>query len=125
MAHQAVGNQPLILPAPAAAGGGGVAIEVEVLKVTGLNNIPVIQVKASMLPGNVDSPEILFGQGIQDGYATVLQYARRAPNENDTVQIQIHHDGITANGGYWGSGNELDSSTAGSCGKMVGCPAKW
>jgi len=107
MAHQAVGNQPLILPVPAADGGGGIAIETEVLKMTGRSMIPVVQIRANILPGNVDAPEIIFGQAMQATYAQALQVAGRTMNDGDMVQIQIHHDGVTGNGGYWGSSNDL------------------
>jgi len=107
MAHQAVGNQPLILPAPAAGNANGqFAIETEVLKMTGRSMIPVVQMRANILPGAIDNPEVLFSQGIQATYAQALRVTGRPMNPEDTVQIQIHHAGITGNGGYWGSTNE-------------------
>ena len=97
-------NQPVLAIPPAAPQAGPVAIEIQILVPPRRTNIPIVQVLATLLPGRVDDPRILFREALQQGYAAALQQARRPPNPTeDTVQIQIRHEGILANGNMWGT----------------------
>jgi len=94
------GNQPILI-------GNDMAIELSVDARTGrrrsLNNIPVIQVLCSVLPGAVDSPMIIFKECLQRSYSYALAVAKRQGHETDTVYVTITHEGIEKNGGNWGS----------------------
>ena len=84
------------------------AIEVSVDGRTGRrrarNNIPIIQVLCSVLPGDVDSPLIMIGACLERAYALALTTAERQAHPlTDTVYVTIGHPGIEKNGGHWGS----------------------
>ena len=97
------GNQPNIVNVGAQAG-GNIAIETEITRET-RGQIPIVCVRASILPGGVNDPERIFEEAMRDSYAAALQNAALQASDEDTVQLQVHHDGITANGGWWGSQN--------------------
>ena len=94
------GNQPALI-------GSGMAIELTVDARTGrrrtINSIPVIQVLCSVLPGDVDSPMIIFKECLTRSYSYALTVAKRTAHETDTVYVTISHAGIEKNGGNWGS----------------------
>ena len=95
-------NQPVLAVQPAQQ--GAVAVEIQVLAPPRRSNIPIIQILATLLPGRVDDPRILFREALQQGYAAALQQARRTASPTvDTVQIQIRHEGIMSNGNLWGT----------------------
>jgi len=74
--------------------GHEIALEVENRGEVTLRNIPVYMVSVSILPGDIDDPEILFGAGLEAAYADVLQLARRQPDNEDRVQMGVYHEGI-------------------------------
>ena len=95
------GNQPALI-------GHGMAIELTIDATTGRrrarNNIPVIQVLCSVLPGAVDSPLIIFRECLERAYSLALTTASRQPHPTtDTVYVTIGHSGLQKNGGHWGS----------------------
>ena len=95
------GNQPALIA-------NGMAIELTIDARTGRrrtnNNIPVVQILCSVLPGAVDSPLIIFRECLERSYALALTTAeRQAHADTDSVYVTVGHSGIEKNGGYWGS----------------------
>jgi len=90
---------------------GGIAINIQLLNEDErIPNIPIVQIKASLIPGQVDVPEVIFRLAFVRSYAYAAHILRKNPNpQNDTVQIVIQHDEIYANNHYWGTPNMLCS----------------
>ena len=72
--------------------GHDISLEVENRGRVTLHNIPVYMVSVSILPGDIDDPEILFGAGLEAAYADVLQLAHRQPDNEDRVQMGVYHE---------------------------------
>ena len=109
-AHLAIPNQPQILNLGQPVG-GNIAIETQITNELRNPNAPISEIHVTIIPGNVDDPYTLFHQGLADGYSRALAAQHRAPNpQHDSVIVVIHHDGIYANGGSWGTPNLVVSS---------------
>ena len=87
----------------------GIAINLQLLNEDErVPNIPIIQIKANLIPGRVDVPEVIFNLAFVRSYALAAHVLHKQPHpEEDTVQIVIQHDEIYANNHYWGTPNMI------------------
>ena len=66
--------------------------------------IPIVDVKASILPGPVKDPQVLFGNALREcyGLATRFMHVQPAPT-TDTVRMILSHPGLTNHSHMWSS----------------------
>ena len=65
------------------------------------NTVPIIDIRVTIEPGNVDDPEILFKLAIDNAYALARQQIAGPPSPEDQVRLVVEHDGLTKNHGHW------------------------
>ena len=76
-------------PRNIATDGGNISVETEIIDSQRRGRqIPIVDVRVTILPGNVKSPNILFKHALQDSYAAATSYLNLQPKPNtDTIRI--------------------------------------
>ena len=84
---------------------GTFSLEVDIVDSNRANRqIPIVDVKASILPGPVKDPQLLFGNALREcyGLATRFMHVQPAPT-TDTVRMILSHPGLTYHSRMWSS----------------------
>ena len=115
-----VGNQPSIVNEGSSAG-GNIAVESQITQIL-RGSVGVVQLRVQMIAGNVNDPRTLFGQALEASYAEALKSDFKQMSNEDSVQVTLKHDGITANGGWWGT---PDMPIVGEPGALEEWLARW
>eukprot|EP01040_Poterioochromonas_malhamensis_P011996 gene11996-13099_t len=115
-----VGNQPSIVNEGVSAG-GNVAVEGQITQIL-RGSVGVVQIRVQMIAGNVTDPLTLFGQAFEMSYAQALQADGKQVSNQDSMQVTLKHDGIRANGGWWGT---PDMPIVGEPGALEEWVARW
>jgi len=84
---------------------GNITLETEIIDSQHrARQIPLVDVRVTILPGNVKSPEILFKHALQEGYAAATNFLNLPPMPNsDTVRMLIKHDDLISHNHMWSS----------------------
>eukprot|EP01042_Synura_sphagnicola_P000324 gene324-335_t len=115
-----VGNQPSIVN-EGVSSGGNVAVEGQITQIL-RRSVGVVQIRVQMIAGNVTDPLTLFGQAFEMSYAQALQADGKQVSSQDSMQVTLKHDGIRANGGWWGT---PDMPIVGEPGALEEWVARW
>ena len=84
---------------------GNFSIELDIVDSNrGNRQIPIVDVKASILPGPVKDPQLLFGKSLRECYELATQFLRvPASPMTDTVRMILSHPGLTNHAHMWSS----------------------
>ena len=84
---------------------GNFSIELDIVDSNrGNREIPIVDVKASILPGPVKDPQLLFGNALRECYELATQFLRVPTSPmTDTVRMILSHPGLTNHGHMWSS----------------------
>ena len=96
-------------PRTIATSSGNISLETEIIdSQRRVRQIPLVDVRVTILPGNVKSPQILFKHALQEGYAAATSYLNVQPKPNtDTIRILIKHDDLIAHNHMWSSSTHV------------------
>ena len=88
---------------------GNISLETEIIdSQRRQRQVPIVDVRVTILPGNVKSPNILFKHALQEGYAAATNYLNvQAKPNSDTIRILIKHDDLTAHNHMWSSSSNI------------------
>ena len=97
-------NAPSIIATAA----GNISLETEIIdSQQRVRQIPLVDVRITILPGNVKTPDILFKHALQEGYAAATHFLNLAPKPNsDTVRMLIKHDDLISHNHMWSSSKQ-------------------
>ena len=92
-------------PRTIATSAGNISLETEIIdSQRRARQIPIVDVRVTILPGRVKSPDILFKHALQEGYAAATSYLNLQPKpDKDTIRILIKHDDLIAHNHMWSS----------------------
>jgi len=84
---------------------GDFSIELDIVDSNrGNREIPIVDVKAAILPGPVKDPQLLFGNALRECYELATQFLRvPASPMTDTVRMILSHPGLTNHAHMWSS----------------------
>ena len=82
---------------------GNISLETEIVdSQRRRRQIPIVEVRVTILPGNVKAPDILFKHALQESYAAATNYLNIQPKPNsDTCRMLIKHDDLTSHNHMW------------------------
>jgi hypothetical protein len=88
---------------------GNISLETEIFdSQQRVRQIPLVDVRITILPGNVKTPDILFKHALQAGYAADTHFLNLPPKPNsDTVRMLIKHDDLTSHNHMWSSSTNI------------------
>ena len=88
---------------------GNISLETEIIdSQQRVRQIPLVDVRITILPGNVKTPDILFKHALQEGYAAATHFLNLAPKPNsDTVRMLIKHDELISHNHMWSSSTNI------------------
>ena len=85
--------------------GGNISLETEIIDSQHrARQIPLVDVRVTILPRNVKSPDILFQHALEEGYAATTHFLNLPPKpDSDTVRMLIKHDYLISHNHMWSS----------------------
>ena len=98
-------NAPRIIATTA----GNVSLETEIIdRQRRRRQIPIVEVRVTILPGTVKAPNILFKLALQESYAAATNYLNVQPHTaTDTVRMLIKHDDLISHNHMWSSSTHV------------------
>ena len=96
-------------PCNIATASGNISLETEIVdSQRRRREVPIVDVRVTILPGNVKSPNILFKHALEEGYAAATNYLNVEPKPNsDTIRILIKHNDLIAHNHMWSSSSNI------------------
>ena len=84
---------------------GNVSVETEIIdSQRRQRQIPIVNVRVTVLPGTVKSPNILFKFALEEGYAAATHFmGLPVKPETDTVRMLIKHNELQSHNHIWSS----------------------
>ena len=88
---------------------GNISVETEIIDSQHrARQIPLVDVRVTILPGNVKTPDILFKHALQEGYAAATHFLNMpAKPDSDTVRILIKHNDLISHNHMWSSSTNI------------------
>ena len=88
---------------------GNISLETEIIDSQHrARQVPLVDIRVKILPGTVESPEILFKHALQEGYAAATNFLNLPPKPNsDTVRMLIKHDDLISHNHMWSSSSNI------------------
>ena len=92
-------NAPRVIPTSA----GNISLETEIIdRSRRRRQIPIVEVRVTILPGTVKAPNILFEHALQESYAAATNYLNVQPHTaTDTVRMLIKHNDLISHNHMW------------------------
>jgi hypothetical protein len=73
-----------------------------------VRQILIVDVRVTILPGNVKSPHISFRRALQHGYAAATNSLNMPPKPNsDTAHMLIEHSDLISHNHMWSSSSNI------------------
>ena len=96
-------------PRTIATSAGNISLETEIIDSQHrVRQIPLVDVRVTILPGNVKTPDILFKHALQEGYAAATHFLNMAAKpDSDTVRMLIKHDDLISHNHMWSSSTNI------------------
>ena len=88
---------------------GNISVETEIVdSQRRRRQIPIVEVRVTILPGRVKAPNILFKHALQESYAAATNYMNIQPKpDSDTTRMLIKHDDLTSHNHMWSSSTHV------------------
>jgi hypothetical protein len=88
---------------------GNISLETEIVdSQRRRRQIPIVEVRVTILPGNVKAPDILFKHALQESYAAATNFLNLQPKPNsDICRMLIKHDDLTSHNHMWSSSTHV------------------
>jgi hypothetical protein len=84
---------------------GVFSLEIDIVESNrGNRQIPIVDVKASILPGAVKDPQLLFGNALRECYSLATRFMQiQAAPTTDTARMILSHPELTNHSRMWSS----------------------
>jgi len=96
-------------PSVIATSAGNISLETEIIdRQRRRRQIPIVELRVTILPGTVKAPNILFKHALQQSYAAATNFMNVQPHTaTDTVRMLIKHNDLISHNHMWSSSTHV------------------